>query len=101
MSALRVIFAEGGFFTLAVFLISFVSWTKMALGAFLVVIGAYFPSMRQDNAASNSATIKMFDMEISIAGTIRFAVVAGGIILLIASLVDGFYRYDGIVERML
>jgi hypothetical protein len=84
---LFLIVAEYGFFTVILAILSYLSWTKMTLGAALAVIGAFFPE-KGKKGADGSASIRLFGAVITIAGAARFAVTIGGIILIIGSVFD-------------
>jgi hypothetical protein len=75
-------------------LLAYITWTKMALGAVLTLLGAFFPSLkdaRQKLAGEGQVSWRGFLLKIN--GGIRFLVVIGGIILLIGAVLDGHEGY--------
>lgn len=68
-----------GFFVLS---FAFISWTKVALGAALVVVGAFFPHSTSDKA-SGSGAIKIAGIFITLRGSLRVGVVIAGLALIV------------------
>ena len=71
-------------------LISFVSWTKLALGAVLTFLGAFFPKAgaRKESLEGGNAQIKVLNIFLKMSGGLRFGVVLAGLIVLAGSLLD-------------
>jgi membrane-associated protease RseP (regulator of RpoE activity) len=66
------------------------SWTKMTLGAFLSLIGAFFPKNDKDKKEEKGeAKISFSKLSFILKGSIRFAVVIAGIILIMGSIYEG------------
>lgn len=70
-------------------LIAFIPWTKMALGATLSFLGAFFPTIKAANPqGEGEVSLKNFVARFS--GGIRVGVVLGGVILIVGALLDGY-----------
>lgn len=87
--------AEYGLFTVIFGAISFMSWTKMTLGAALSVIGAFFPANKRNknNNTNGIGAIKILGAEVTFSGAARYAVIVGGILLILGSIFDGASLY--------
>ncbi|MDD5754562.1 MAG: hypothetical protein PHN45_07415 [Methylococcales bacterium] len=63
-----------------------VSWTKMTLGSFLAIIGTLYPGQEKENKEISGETkISWRGFSIFLKGGLRFALVVGGVILIIGS----------------
>ncbi len=69
-----------------------VSWTKIMLGGFLCLIGAFFPRGKVDQEKEGKAKISFGKLSFELRGGVRFAVVIAGIILIFVSVYDGVTR---------
>lgn len=65
-----------------------VSWSKMLFGGFLSIVGALYPSKKEHS--KGEAHIEISKIKIFIRGSIKFALVIIGAILIIGSIIDGF-----------
>jgi hypothetical protein len=77
-------------------LMAFIPWTKMALGGALAFLGAFFPSLkdaRQSQSGDGQLTWRKVAVKFS--GGVRFAVVMGGIVLLVGAVLEG---HDGFTK---
>jgi hypothetical protein len=75
-------------------LIAFIPWTKFALGSALAVVGAFFPQLNASrNLEKGSAQITAWNMLIKLSGSLRFAVVIAGLLILIGAISDGHEGY--------
>lgn len=82
----------GNYLGLGLLLLFFktVSWTKMLLGGFLSIVGAFFPTQdAKKKEQGGEALITANKLSIRIKGGIRFTVIAGGIIIMVAACFDG------------
>jgi len=73
-------------------LVAYISWTKMALGAVLTMIGALFPQCTGDSQ-SGQGTVKFANASAVLKGSLRVGMVLGGIVLLIGAVLDGYEGY--------
>lgn len=68
---------------------AFISWTKMALGGALAVIGAFFPSLRDARQTPvNEGKVAWHNLLVSFKGGIRVLVVFAGITLIVGAVAD-------------
>lgn len=65
-----------------------VSWSKMLFGGFLSIVGAFYPSKKE--RSEGEAHIEVSKFKIFIRGSIKFALVIVGAILIIGSIIDGY-----------
>ncbi|WP_041654715.1 hypothetical protein [Marinobacter nauticus] len=74
-------------------LIAYINWTKIALGAVMAAIGAFFPDFRRlevgEEQEHGAAKLIMLGAKFTINGTARFGVVLVGIILVIGGATEG------------
>ena len=66
---------------------AFITWTKVALGAALTVVGAFFPHSTSDKATGTGA-LKIGGASITLKGSLRVGVVLAGIALVINEGID-------------
>ena len=74
-----------------IFAIAFLPLTKIATGAVLALTGAFFPSSvvpSDARRAANRAVFKLFGVNVTIAGSIRFSVISAGLIVLIIAAIE-------------
>ena len=74
------------------FLLHFIPWTKMTLGAGLTLAGAFWPRQRQSANPTHSEgqfEAKAKEWSLSARGSLRFLVVLSGMILIVGSVADG------------
>ena len=74
-------------------LIPFLSTAKVMLGAALTTIGAFFPRFRHDEPDHGKGTITIGKIKAAVEGPCRFAVVFGGIILIVGSFGDAHVKW--------
>jgi hypothetical protein len=68
----------------------FRSWTKLTMGGLLTLAGAFFPTPgRWSKGADGSGTVKAGPISVAIKGGVRFAVVVGGIVVLLGAAFEG------------
>ncbi len=82
-------------------LLVFIPWTKMALGAALTFLGAFFPTVRPTQT-SGGGEVRWHRVLARFSGGIRVGVVLGGLVLLIGAVlagVDGKRTADDEKER--
>jgi hypothetical protein len=72
-------------------LIAFIPWTKMALGAVLAFLGAFFPT-RNVAQAQGQGEVRWKQVIAKFSGGVRVGVVIAGMILLIGALLDGYQK---------
>ncbi|MDW9787720.1 hypothetical protein GOC19_06370 [Sinorhizobium meliloti] len=69
------------------FYVAFVPMAKIALGAALAFLGAFFPgSLSEKDGGQNRAAIKLFGSAISLSGSLRFGVIFAGVLIISSSL---------------
>ena len=74
-----------------VWLLAFIPWTKMALGGALALLGAFFPTITEHSRTSvEQGHITWSKLLIKFRGTVRFAVVVAGIVLIVGAVLDGY-----------
>jgi hypothetical protein len=71
-----------------ILMISLVSLTKMALGAILTIVGAFYPS-NVDDKTPGQANINIAKAKAAFKGSLRYGVILGGVILIMGAIVDG------------
>lgn len=69
-----------------------ISWSKMLLGGFLSIVGAFYPNKKE--RSEGEAHIEVSKFKLFIKGSIKFTLVIVGAILIIGSVVDGFKEKD-------
>jgi hypothetical protein len=76
-------------------MLAFITWTKVALGGVLTVTGAFYPTFRGRPAAAEKGQAKVGwkGLSAQFAGTLRFAVIVAGIILIVGGIGDGHEKY--------
>lgn len=77
-------------------LLAFVHIAPLAMGGLLTFAGAFFPdvsAVRKNDPSIGKAEFKMRNILFKLSGTLRFAVVCGGLILLVGSILDGQQKY--------
>jgi len=78
--------------------ITFVSWTKLALGSVLTVAGAFLPQGTAD-ALNGRGKLKLLGVEITLSGVLRIGVVIGGLALITGEAVNGFSKASEYKEK--
>lgn len=100
--SLATLFEFLGFFGVAGLLI-FVPWTKMLLGSFLAILGAFFPhpaNNKPDSRANKgNAQVQLPGVLVKLSGGLRLFVVGAGIVLIVASTSEGQSDYDNFLNR--
>jgi hypothetical protein len=84
-------------------LLVFVTWTKVLLGAFLAFLGAFFPSLKDSRQQVHAdAHISFRQLVLKVTGSVRVAVIAGGLILIVGGLIDAHdgYPRNGLVRAI-
>jgi len=66
-----------------------ISWSKMLMGSFLSIIGALYPVKKESNDDKGEAKIEIPKFKLFIKGSLRFALVIAGVILIIGSIMSG------------
>lgn len=77
-------------------LLVFVPLTKLAMGSLLTFGEAFLPnvgSTQKDSSATGRAEVKMWQVLFKLSGTLRFAVIVGGLILLVGAILEGHENY--------
>ena len=70
-------------------MVSYIKWTQMALGATLALLGAYYPELRKKRKEVGKTEIAVGKYKFTLHGTLRFALIICGLILIIGSVVNG------------
>lgn len=74
-------------------LISYITWTKMALGAALSLLGAFFPELHIKEGGKGEGTIDIGKVKVVFRGGLRFVVVIAGLVLIVGAVLDGHQGY--------
>ncbi len=74
-------------------LMAYISWTKMALGASLSLLGAFFPELQAKEESPGQGTINAGKVKVVFRGGLRFVVVVSGMILIVGAVLDGHDSY--------
>jgi hypothetical protein len=76
-----------------IFAFAFISWTKIALGSVLTVIGAFFPNSTSDKA-TGTGSLKLAGVNITLRGSLRVGVLIAGLVLIVNEGISGKINSD-------
>lgn len=65
-----------------------VSWSKILIGSSMSIIGALYPT--QETNKDNTSSVQISKFKIYFKGSLKFALIIAGIIIIISAAIDGF-----------
>lgn len=65
-----------------------ISWSKMLIGSSISIIGALYPT--QETSKDNTSSVQISKFKIYFKGSLKFALIIAGIIIIISAAIDGF-----------
>jgi len=74
-------------------LLAYITWTKMALGSALSLLGAFFPELHAKESEQGEGTIDAGKVKVVFRGGLRFVVVISGLVLIVGAVLDGHEKY--------
>ena len=79
-------------------LVAYISWTKMALGSALSLLGAFFPELHMKREGTGEGKIDAGNIKVVFRGGLRFVVVVAGLVLIVGAVLDG---HEGFQDKLL
>ena len=80
-------------------LLPYLSTAKVVLGAAMTAVGAFFPRFRKEETEHGAGSITIGQVKAAVAGSCRFVVVFGGIIIIIGSFGDAHVKWEAAQDR--
>jgi uridylate kinase len=75
-------------------IIKFIPFSKSVMGVVLSLTGAFFPELNKGKKERGEGTIDAGKIKVILKGGVRFAVVMGGLVLIVGAVLEGYGDYQ-------